>query len=235
MKLYSPEEIASAKVDLALEELHRPVLDTQPGHPGNPRVIARYYIEVGAWWERYIEVYGNGTYKEVFVVDGDKRYMSWCGIFVGWCGLHVGEALEEERAMCVDVSIVPEVAQECLASTYRLEDRKKWDAIDVPQPERLFTRRRKGVRGRGDLDGIRRGDIVVVYSSRAKPYGDHITLALGPPDKDGRVETVSGNTYGAIPGFDKEMEGVALKTYEPKDVARVVRLVGGHYRGLVQK
>lgn len=211
------QTLANGAVDCALFELDRPVLDFQdklpPGFKPTPEIIERYYREVGGWWDRYIDAYGDGDYREVFVADGHRRYMSWCGIFAGWCFQNVGRFLQGD--VCLDVAIKPEVAQLCLASTYRLASKSKWRQADVPVPYAP------------EIDEIRRGDIVVVGDD--KSYGDHITLALGKVS-NGWLDTISGNSYGRNPAGNS-VEGVVKKKYRTSDLVVAYRLDLPHFQG----
>jgi len=209
---YSPEQLRYALVEAALEEWRRAVKDTQPGYPGDVERIGGYYRGVGGWWNSYLEKYGDGAYREVYVVDGERKYMSWCGIFVGWCGLRIGDYVADDQ--CVPIWLRPQVASTVLPSTYKMSRDKLWRAAADALPDRP------------NPQSIERGDIVVV--GHDKPWGDHITLALGPPEA-GKVETVSGNVSGAELGDGTTGEGVGLKTYDLSDVARVCRLLGPHF------
>jgi hypothetical protein len=210
---YSDVELREAMVECALAEWDRCVLDTQGAIAGSIKRITEYYVEVGGWWPSYIKENGGGQYTEVFVQDGTKKYMSWCGIFVGWCGLNLGRFLEDHA--CINYRVKPKVAELCLASTYRLNSREKWTEQRVIPPARY------------EPHEIQRGDIVVVGDD--KHYGDHITLALYAPNEDGQVFTLSGNVWGKVPCKDGRREGVVKTIYDLDDVTRVYRLTKDHF------
>jgi hypothetical protein len=74
------------------------------------------------------------------------------------------------------------------------------------------------------------GDIVVVYTSseQSPAYGNHITIALGPPDSEGFFETIEGNAKGYGPD-GQYREGVSKRTRNVKDVAHIYRLASEDY------
>lgn len=74
------------------------------------------------------------------------------------------------------------------------------------------------------------GDIVVIYTSdeQSPAYGNHITIALGPPDSEGFFETIEGNAKGYGPD-GQYREGVSKRTRNIKDVAHIYRLASEDY------
>lgn len=212
MHYYSSKSCREALLKAALAEFDKGVKDTQPGYEGDIETIGGYYRAVGGWWNTYLDKYGDGAYKEVYIVDGDRRYMSWCGIFVAYCGLKVGDFIADDQ--CVPLSLKRPVAAEVMPSTYRLSRMGKWEATSDVLPKKPSAQ------------DIQPGDIVVVGDD--KPYGDHITLAVEEPDR-GKVLTVSGNVSNARLGDGTIGEGVGKKEYDFDDIARVYRLVTGHF------
>lgn len=76
---------------------------------------------------------------------------------------------------------------------------------------------------------IRRGDIVTVNASKARPYGSHIVMAMGGVDDAGVFPTIEGNSNGRR--ADGSMgKGVVKKHRRIGEVARVYRLTGAHYQ-----
>jgi len=76
-----------------------------------------------------------------------------------------------------------------------------------------------------DADQMLPGDIVVVYSSARKSYGDHITICREVPDSDGNFQTVEGNAFGTL-GDGTYGEGVIQRSRALSEVAHVYRLLG---------
>ena len=68
------------------------------------------------------------------------------------------------------------------------------------------------------------GDIVTVFTTAKKFYGDHIVLAINTPDENGNFDTIEGNAKGAGP-YDN-IEGVIKRQRNIKDVAYIYRLSG---------
>jgi len=77
-----------------------------------------------------------------------------------------------------------------------------------------------------DIDNLRGGDIVIVFTSdeRIPIWGNHITLALSSPDQDGNFDTIEGNAYGYGPD-QTWREGVSKRTRNLNEVAHVYRLL----------
>ena len=72
------------------------------------------------------------------------------------------------------------------------------------------------------------GDIVTVFTTAHKSYGDHIVIALSLVDDNGDFETIEGNAKGFGPNGDWR-EGVSKRTRNIKDVARIYRLLDGDF------
>ena len=115
----------------------------------------------------------------------------------------------------------PDICYRTLPSNERLAGKgPKGSAFDV-KPEHPFPAH------------IRRGDIVTVNSTKNRPYGTHIVLAMGPPDDLGQFPTIEGNSNGRRP--DGSMgRGVVKKHRRASQVARVYRLGPVHYQEGVQ-
>ena len=79
-----------------------------------------------------------------------------------------------------------------------------------------------------DVEKMRAGDIVVVFSAARKSYGDHITICTEPPAADGVFETVEGNAHGEL-GNGERGEGVIMRQRSVDEVAHVYRLLGGDF------
>tara|TARA_Y100001972_G_scaffold123088_1_gene169792 strand:+ start:1647 stop:2312 length:666 start_codon:yes stop_codon:yes gene_type:complete len=69
---------------------------------------------------------------------------------------------------------------------------------------------------------IHPGDIVTVFSSAKKFYGDHIVLAIDYPDENGDFPTYEGNAKGQGP--NGKIEGVIKRKRNLKNVACIYRL-----------
>ena len=72
------------------------------------------------------------------------------------------------------------------------------------------------------------GDIVTVYTTAKKSYGDHIVFPITNPDENGDFETIEGNAKGFGPKGDWR-EGVSKRTRNLKDVACIYRLLDGDF------
>ena len=72
------------------------------------------------------------------------------------------------------------------------------------------------------------GDIVVVYSTKRAPQGDHITICVSAPNCDSVFKTVEGNAHGQL-GDGSHGEGVIRRERNLDEVAHVYRLLGGDF------
>lgn len=77
-------------------------------------------------------------------------------------------------------------------------------------------------------DQMMPGDIVVVFSTARKSYGDHITLCMSPPNAEGEFETIEGNAYGEL-GNGSYGQGVITRTRNLNGVAHVYRFLGSDF------
>lgn len=101
-----------------------------------------------------------------------------------WCGAFAAWVWRD--------SINPEIRKKHLASTYRLREWARGTPREI----------------KGGLSAARPGDIAVIATKAAKPWGDHITI-IEKVEPDGRgVWTVEGNARGEGPAPGPHIEGV---------------------------
>jgi len=211
---YPLSDIQQAAADIADQEWRRGVYDQDSGQEPSIRRITEYHYEVGGWWSTFLKRSGETlpdgrpAYREVYYdEEGDRRFMSWCGIFAAYCYLRVGHALAD--GMCVPVTLHPKVAQKALPSTFKLTQTANWNGTPPAEP---------------DFADIRPGDLVI--TGQDKWYGDHITLAAAAPEA-GAVRTLSGNGTGRFDDGSRG-EGVVEIEYDKGDVAAIYRPTDGH-------
>lgn len=181
---YTIDQIRTAIADAAESWASRVQKDFDSGQEATPDKIEEMVRAAGAGWD----LGPDGEYTH----EGE---LEQCGYLLGAAMNDVGDHLESDR--CVDVRPVDGVVPECIGSTARLYYRERWSKAGVPEPIHPSPTQ------------IQRGDVPIKGSS---PPGDHITIALGPPDEDGYIPTVEANAQDVTFADGTTGEGLGTRT-----------------------
>lgn len=196
--------LRKAWVVSGLWEWTRVIRDRDRGHDADAEEIAAYFRMCG--WQWFLDAYGDGMYVETYEVDGEVRFMEWCGVFHGATGSTIGAVFDVlGHGELSTASLKSGVRKYVMPGTPRLASSRKWSEAGT-EPFLDLSRDEADV-----------GDIVVVGR---RSYGSHITQVVDT----GRtwLLTLEGNATGVL-GDGSVGEGVIVRYRDRAEVKRAYR------------
>jgi len=145
-----------------------------------------------------------------WAIGKDEDY---CGHTHAVAGRYIGDHLYP--SMCADVELRPDLRRRTIPSCIRLAGHGPQGSAPVPDFEHPEPR------------SLRKGDLATVGDGE---WGSHIIMVVSSPDRDGRFETIEGNSYGRR-GDSTLGRGVVRKHRHIRDVKQTYRITEDHIRG----